>query len=176
MNITGKSSGRSRSVTWHVIGIALILASMTGCEKNRVYEKNISIEKFSWNSDTIPAFTVEIPDTTALYNIYVNIRHADLYPFQNIWLQVGTRFPDGKETNRRIEITLANDEGKWYGEGLGDIWDFRSLIQENAYFNTTGTYTFTVSQIMRQDPLPGIMAIGLRVERTGMSKLNLQTK
>ncbi|MGB3077386.1 MAG: gliding motility lipoprotein GldH [Chitinophagales bacterium] len=150
--------------------LLLILGSLVSCEKNRVYEKNISIDKYSWDSKMIPSFKVEITDTASLYNIYVNIRHADLYPFQNIWLQAGTQFPDGTKTNRRIEIMLANDEGKWYGEGLGDIWDFRSLVQENAFFNKPGTYTFTLTQNMRQDPLPGIMAVGLRVENMGMNK------
>lgn len=151
-------------------GILFLLLCIGACEENRVYEKNISIEKYTWDSKVVPTFTVDIPDTSALYNIYVNVRHIDLYPFQNIWLQVDTQFPDGTHTNRRIEIILANDEGKWYGEGLGDIWDFRSLIQENAFFNTPGTYTFTLTQNMREDPLPGIMAVGLRVEKTGMNR------
>lgn len=152
--------------------LVLLLFTLASCEKNRVYEKNISIDKYMWDSKTVPSFRVTIPDTTQLYNIYVNIRHADLYPFQNIWLQIGTEFPDGTHANRRIEIMLANDEGKWHGEGLGDIWDFRALVQENAFFKSGGTYTFTLAQNMRQDPLPGIMAVGLRVEKTGIQKGN----
>lgn len=152
--------------------LVLLLFTLASCEKNRVYEKNISIDKYMWDSKTVPSFSVTISDTTQLYNIYVNIRHADLYPFQNIWLQIGTEFPDGTHANRRIEIMLANDEGKWHGEGLGDIWDFRALVQENAFFKSGGTYTFTLAQNMRQDPLPGIMAVGLRVEKTGIQKGN----
>lgn len=150
--------------------LVLMLFALASCEKNRVYEKNISIDKYLWNSKTVASFSVTISDTTQLYNIYVNIRHADLYPFQNIWLQIGTEFPDGTNANRRMEIMLANDEGKWHGEGLGDIWDFRALVQENAFFKSGGTYTFTLAQNMRQDPLPGIMAVGLRVEKTGIQK------
>lgn len=152
--------------------LVLLLFTLASCEKNRVYEKNISIDKYMWDSKTVPSFSVTISDTTQLYNIYVNIRHADLYPFQNIWLQIGTEFPDGTHANRRIEIMLANDEGKWHGEGLGDIWDFRALVQENAFFKSGGTYTFTLAQNMRQDPLPGIMAVVLRVEKTGIQKVN----
>jgi gliding motility-associated lipoprotein GldH len=84
---------------------------------------------------------------------------------------ISTQFPDGKKSSRRIEVMLANDEGKWFGEGLGDIWDYRTLIQENAYFTEPGSYTFSLEQSMRQDPLPGIMAVGLRVENTGLQKI-----
>lgn len=148
----------------------LLMLTLFSCEKNRIYEKNINIEKYSWDSKAPVSFTISIADTSMLYNIYVNIRHADFYPFQNIWLQIGTTFPDSTTASRRIEIMLADDAGKWYGEGLGDIWDFRAMVQENAFFDKPGTYTFTLSQNMRQDPLPGIMAVGLRVENSGMGK------
>jgi gliding motility-associated lipoprotein GldH len=85
-------------------------------------------------------------------------------------LVVGTIYPDGKKASSRVEIMLANNEGKWYGEGLGDIWDYRVQIQENAFFNQPGNYVFTIQQNMRQDPLPGIMAIGLRIENSGLKK------
>ena len=154
-----------------IISLSLLLVlCFSSCDQNRIYEKNISIEKYIWSSSVVPQFTLDIKDTAALYNIYVNIRHADMYPFQNIWLLVGTQFPDSTKASRRIEVMLANDEGKWYGDGLGDIWDFRSLIQENAFFNKAGKYTFTIEQNMREDPLPGIMAVGIRVENTGMKK------
>lgn len=143
------------------------------CDKSRIYEKNVNIDKYVWNSSFVPTYTVNIQDTSMLYNIFVNVRHADMYPYQNIWLIVDTHFPSGDTASSRIEIMLANDEGKWYGEGLGDIWDFRTQIQENSFFRLPGTYTFSIRQNMRQDPLPGIMAVGLRVENTGMKRNNV---
>ena len=155
---------------WITVCSLFIFLLFSSCDKNRIYEKNIAVDKYEWSSNAVPQFAVEVSDTAILYNLYVNIRHADLYPFQNIWLLVGTQFPDGSRTSRRIEIMLANDEGKWFGEGLGDIWDFRSMIQENAFFTERGTYLFTLEQNMRQDPLPGIMAVGFRIENTGIRR------
>jgi len=149
---------------------AFIILFFTACEKNRIYEKNITIEEYRWDSKAVVSYKIDIIDTSVLYNIYINVRHADLYPFQNIWLVIGTQYPDGTEASRRVEIMLANDEGKWYGEGLGDIWDYRTLIQENAIFTQQGVYVFTLEQNMRQDPLPGIMAVGLRIENSGLKK------
>jgi len=54
---------------------------------------------------------------------------------------------------------------------LGDIWDYSTRIQENAFFTQPGLYTFSLEQNMRQDPLPGIMAIGLKVENTNLHKV-----
>jgi gliding motility-associated lipoprotein GldH len=150
-----------------VVFLLLLLAT---CDKNRIYEKNITIEKYLWDSAEKPEFILEVKDTSVLYNLYVNIRHAEIYPYRNLWLLITTRFPDGTSASRRIEVMLANEEGKWFGEGLGDLWDYRTLIQENAYFSQPGTYTFSFEQNMRRDPLPAIMSVGLRVENTGLRR------
>ncbi|HYV91423.1 MAG TPA: gliding motility lipoprotein GldH [Chitinophagales bacterium] len=150
---------------------AIVLVLFSSCEKNRIYEKNIAIEKYIWDSKFTPTFTVEIKDTSVLYNLYVNVHHTEIYPFQNIWFMISTKFPDGTKSSRRIQVMLANDPGKWFGEGLGDIWDYRTLIQENAFFTEPGTYIFSLEQNMRQDLLPGIMAVGIRVENTGLHKI-----
>jgi len=148
----------------------LTLLAFSACDKNRVFEKNREIKDYTWDSKSKAAFTFDIQDTAVLYNIYVNVRHADFYQFSNLWLMVRTTFPDGKQLSKRIEIPLSNADGAWYGEGLGDIWDASHLIQQGAYFNKAGKYTFELEHNMRKDPLPGIMAIGLRVEDTHVKK------
>ncbi len=155
------------------LSIAFITLMMTfcfSCDLNRVYEKYASISNNGWEIKSPANFTIEIGDTSVLYDMYINIRHNETYPFQNIWLMIATKFPDGTNLSRRIEIMLASEDGKWYGENLGDIWDYRTLIQENASFTQAGTYTFSFEQNMRQDPLPGIMAVGLRIENPGIHK------
>src|SRR6187549_169559 len=74
--------------------ISFCILLFDSCDKNRIYEKNITIEKYVWESKVKPTFTVDILDTSVLYNLYVNVRHAEIYPYQNIWLIVGTQFPD----------------------------------------------------------------------------------
>src|SRR5205809_462241 len=122
--------------------LLLIVTVVAGCDKNRVFEKNRDIKDYTWDSKNKASFTFDIQDTTLLYNIYVNIRHTDFYQFSNIWLMVRTTFPDGKQMTKRIEIPLANAEGAWFGEGLGDIWDVSHLIQQGAFFSKAGKYTF----------------------------------
>ena len=136
------------------------------CDKNRVFEKNVTVEKSIWNSTDKMNFEVDVLDTAATYNVYINVRHASIYPYSNLWLMVTTTSPDGNSQKQRVEVSLADEEGAWHGEGMGDIWDLKYLAQQNARFDKKGKYSFQFEQIMRQDPLPGIMAMGLRVEQT----------
>lgn len=145
---------------------------IAGCDKNRVFERNVDIKDYNWDSRARAGFEFEIIDTTVLYNIYINVRHADYYQFSNLWLSVTTTFPGGQSVQQRVDVPLANEEGVWFGEGLGDIWDVQHMIQQGAYFEKPGTYSIEVEQLMRKDPLPGIMSIGLRVENTGIQRFS----
>ena len=159
-----------KALRFVLIALVGIVFSLSSCDESRVFEKNREIKDYIWDSRNKASFTFEVKDTTTLHNIYVNVRHADFYQFSNIWLMVRTTFPDGKQLSKRVEVPLANDDGAWYGEGLGDIWDAQHLIQQGAFFEQPGKYTFDLEHNMRKDPLPGIMAIGLRVENTGIRK------
>jgi len=145
----------------------LLVIGLTGCDTKRVYEENTDIPKYIWNLDFKPEFTVNIIDTTLLYNIYVNVRHTKFYPNSNLWIFITTQFPDGKKMEKRVELTLADKEGRWQGDCLGDICDIQLPIQQNAFFETPGNYTFQFAQIMRTDNLPFVMSMGLRVEKAG---------
>ena len=60
---------------------------------------------------------------------------------------------------------LADERGQWLGDGMGDIWDNRILFKKDFKFPQTGKYRFELEQAMRINPLPGIMDVGMRIER-----------
>lgn len=142
------------------------------CEpiKMDAYEKNLEIPGHEWTYAHKPVFevTLQPQDTAYLYNIYVNVRHKDAYPYSNIWLLVSTQFPDDKPITQRVELPLADMSGKWLGSGLDDIYEHRIPIQQRAILNKPGTYRFSFEQNMRQNPLPEIMNVGLRIEKAGL--------
>jgi hypothetical protein len=48
---------------------------------------------------------------------------------------------------------------------MDDIYEHRVLIQPETKFTKPGTYSFTLEQIMRDDPLLHVMNVGVRVEK-----------
>lgn len=148
------------------------LLLLAACEplKMDTYEKNLEIPGHEWNYSYMPEFEVTLKpqDTAYLYNIYVDVRHKDAYPYSNLWLMVDTQFPGEQPRSQRVELPLAGVEGKWLGSGLDDIYEHRIPIQEKAILNKPGTYRFTFKQTMRQNPLPDVMNVGLRIEKAGL--------
>ena len=98
--------------------------------------------------------------------MYLNIRNAGFYGFSNLFLFVNTIIPGGETLRDTVEITLAAPDGKWLGEGLGDIYDNRYLFRKDFKFPKTGEYRIELIQAMRVNPLPGIMDAGIRIEKS----------
>jgi gliding motility-associated lipoprotein GldH len=49
---------------------------------------------------------------------------------------------------------------------MGDIWDNRILFKRNFLFPESGTWHFELQQAMRVSPLPQIMDVGMRIEKS----------
>ena len=114
-----------------VVSCFLLLNS---CNSNRVFDENKKIEKANWNQNDPLIFLVNISDTTSPHNVYLNVRNAGMYPFSNLFLFINTHFPKGQIDRDTVEVTLASPEGKWLGDGLGDIYDNRILFHRNVRF------------------------------------------
>ncbi|HEV2832805.1 MAG TPA: gliding motility lipoprotein GldH [Hanamia sp.] len=149
----------------------LILLSLFifSCGKIDLFEKQAQIPSQQWFYNNVPQFTFHIKDTTSHYNIYLVLRHTDLYNYNNIWLRLGSKAPGDSMKFQNINLKLASDAKGWEGVGMDDIFEVRKNITPGPVsFKTAGDYTFSIAQIMRDNPLKYIMNVGLRVEKVEM--------
>jgi len=148
--------------------IILISLYLAACARLDVYEKTIALPSQKWYSNSRLSFSFNVKDTAANYMVYVVLRHTDGYEFNNLWLSVGFREPKGSLRFQNLEMILGSDAKGWEGNGMDDIFEVRKNISNGPiHFSRPGNYTFTLSQIMRQDPLKYILNAGIRVEKTG---------
>ncbi|MBK8443404.1 MAG: gliding motility lipoprotein GldH [Sphingobacteriales bacterium] len=153
-----------------------LLMALSACEVRSFYRETAAIQNQKWYYDDIKVFDVDIQDTTALYNIYLSVRHSGAYPYSNVWLKIKTHYPAGNTQLSPININVADNKGEWYGSGLGSTISLETLIQENAILPEKGTYRFEVIQDMRENPLSEISDVGLAVEKSEVKKESLKTK
>lgn len=148
-----------------VVLILLVGSCWVSCKQVDLYERLKNIPGGSWNLDKKVSFEIEIKDSTREYYLYTTIRHTALYPYRNIWVRLGLRMPGADSaTTQDFNIPLANNE-KWLGVGINDVYDRRvRLLSGPVRFPKTGMVEFTLQQIMRDNPLPGILQAGIRVE------------
>lgn len=149
--------------------ITILSFLLTQCKQIDLYERTANIPKHAWKSDFTPTFSFNIKDTTALYGASLILRHTDAYPYNNIWLSIQVEAPDTMYVFRTEQRLGSNEQG-WLGTGLNDVYEHRLSLNtalENAgvSFRRAGVYTFRLTQLMREDPLPHVLQAGIRVER-----------
>lgn len=145
--------------------VTLTIFILVSCDPGRVYEKNIRIPDGIWTWNSPVRFEVFVEDTITTHNLYLNVRNTGMYPLSNLYLFITTIAPSGHMIKDTVQIILADEKGKWLGDGLGDIWDHQKLYKEQVRFAQKGKYIFEFEQAMRIERLPFILDVGLRVEK-----------
>jgi gliding motility-associated lipoprotein GldH len=139
---------------------------LVGCERSTTYERNHTISHHAWKKDKSIDFEVGIDDTTASYDLFINVRHSAGYATVNLWVNLDTKAPSGDTSSRRYNLLLGDNVAEqWLGDCVGDICDMRVPIASGLQFGERGPYRFSLTHLMWEEPLEGIMSVGLRLEK-----------
>jgi gliding motility-associated lipoprotein GldH len=145
--------------------VLIFLLLLLSCNSRVVYTNSEKMAKETWTLMDIPTFKVPITDTLNSNNVIFTIRSGSAYPFRNIYLFVSTTSPDGKKITDTLQYNLADEKGKWYGKGFGDVHELNLPYKSNVYFPIKGTYEFKIQHGMRIENLKGVYDFGLRIEK-----------
>ncbi len=153
------------------VGLVLLLA---GCGPDYIFKEYQTIDSKGWDYNKRIDFQFEINDTSKVYNLILDVMHADTFASENAYVKVYTTFPDGKKTEQQLSLELASKTGNWFGKCSSGSCNLLIGLQENVVFAQSGTYKFSLEQFGRSNPLTGLSKIGLIIENTGQlrSKLN----
>ena len=118
-----------------------------------------------WDKKTEQKFDFKIKDSENPKNIIFVVRNNNDYPYSNIRLIVN--FLDQKTQKKEVDTLnyiLAKPNGAWIGKGFGDTKEILFQYKLNYKFPTNGDYSIGMVQAMRNDNLPGIEDIGVKIE------------
>ena len=144
---------------------SLFLISIVGCNQGIVYEENLKIPEANWDRNESPKFEFKIEDSLAQYALLLNFRHSGKYLYKNIYLFTKTKSPSGKLAIDTAQMILANNQGKWLGKGIGDIYDYQFKFKQGPLFPEQGTYEVIIEQAMRDEVLSNVTDIGIAIEK-----------
>lgn len=151
---------------WFFLAALLFIS----CDKKRVFDEYKSVGN-SWHKDSIITFKLPKLESDKNYNLFVNVRDNNDYPFDNLFLIVSLEQPNKKIIVDTLEYKMANPDGTLMGDGFTDIKESKLFYKENVAFKLKGDYKVHVQQAVRQtgkvtgvNDLKGITEVGFRIE------------
>lgn len=149
------------------IAVGLLLV---GCSDQVVFQADVPVPEEAWDRSFTPEFSFEVSDTVRHHDLYIDVRHTGDYPFSDLFLFVDLYGPDDRHLRDTVECLLADPTGRWYGKGTGfifaDRFEAHVLYKLKNRFPASGRYTIKLEQAMRTEQLPGVIDVGVSVERS----------
>ncbi|QOW11074.1 gliding motility lipoprotein GldH [Kaistella flava (ex Peng et al. 2021)] len=152
-------------MTMHkIMGAFFVLFFLASCnnDSEEVLMNNLNGK---WNKKTEQKFDFKVTDAQNPKNIIFVVRNNNDYPYSNIRLIVN--FLDGqtkKKSTDTLNYILAEPNGAWIGKGFGDTKEILFQYKLDYKFPANGDYSIGIIQAMRNDNLPGIEDIGVKIE------------
>ncbi|WP_264520111.1 gliding motility lipoprotein GldH [Flavobacterium sp. N1994] len=156
----------------HSILFVFVLFLIISCDKKRVFDEYKSVGN-TWHKDSIVSFDLPKLDPKKSFNLYVNVRDNDDYPFNNLFLIVSLEQPNRQTKVDTLEYQMTNPDGTLLGDGFSDIKESKLFYKGKAAFTQKGIYKVHIKHANRQTgkiegvtSLPGISDVGFRIEST----------
>ncbi len=156
-----------------LICILLFASTVLSCSDTIVTTEYKSFTGAVWNKDDVKEFTFSKMDSLQTYNVFINIRNDQNFPYSNLFLIASLHTPEGEVVQDTLEYTMALPDGTWLGKGSGSIKENKLWYKENIVFPTSGVYTLEVSHAMRKNGavsgivgLEGITDVGIEITKS----------
>ena len=149
-----------------ICGFLILSYLLVSCGGDVVFEKYYELPSAKWDYDDAINYEVDIKDVSKTYDLYVNIRHTNDYPYSNLWTMLYYAPVNGQGTQQRMEFKLAQSDGKWLGNGFGSTVTHEIKVRSGMKFEQPGKMIFTIQHDMRVNPVPAVSHVGLRLEKS----------
>ncbi len=149
--------------------LLLVVVLFFSCDKKRVFDEYKSVGGV-WDKDSIVTFDLPELDSTKRYNLFVNLRANNDYPFNNLFLIVAIERSNGFTKVDTLEYQMANPDGSLLGDGFTDLKESKLVYKDKVRFK--GKYKVHIKQAVRENrkvpgvnSLEGITDVGFRIEK-----------
>ena len=163
----GKPIMRSLSCLF-ILGVIVI-----SCNTNVIRSEYKSISGAVWNKNDVAEFTFSKMDSLQEYDVFINVRNDQNFPYSNLFLIASLNTPEGEIVQDTLEFTMAMPDGTWLGKGSGSLKENKLWYKENIVFPTSGVYTLQLSHAMRKNGnisgvvgLEGITDVGIEITKS----------
>lgn len=144
-----------------VLGVLFV-----GCVSQAFYRRVQTMDDDLWAMGQTVSFRVPVVDTVSRYDVYVELRTSDSYPWREIFLrgQINADSLSDFVLCDTLRCELFGSDGRATGHGLSNVKENAILWKRDFRFPAAGDYVFSLRHTMRNVELPGVSSVGIRLE------------
>jgi gliding motility-associated lipoprotein GldH len=151
--------------TRSALKLLLFTLLLTSCDRvYREYDKD-SFPTYTWQNGQEVIFNPTIEDVTKSYELVLGLRHVYGLKIRTLAINVRQLSPSGKERSKEYQLKLIDDRGEYIGSCGGDLCDIEVAVESGVKFDEAGKYKYIVTHNMPLDRIPGIMEVGLIINK-----------
>lgn len=156
----------------------LLVIGLNSCA-SRDYMEVLDLPGHQWASEQAVVFTFEPSGTTAASpissppegeSIDLVVRHSEHFPYTDLRLEIKGVAPDKQYwidtitmplTTRPSDPNGTDSQHPWAGRRYSNHYDLTRRYRTGIRYPQKGTYSISIRQLSGDDPLRGILSIGI---------------
>ena len=146
---------KNKQRTYFTVYLLFIFILTTSCQGNTCYHSYQPVPITGWSRIDTLVYPLTSPILNKDYFLDIGIRHKDSYQYRDIWLTIN------QDT---LHLYLADSIGNWKGKGIGETRQL-TYSWENRKLASDSIYEFRIVHIMQDNPLKGILDIGIQLKK-----------
>ncbi len=141
-----------------LLALWILLLGPFSCSSPVASQQQLHLADAVWNKYNNLELTLPLPDTSALYHAYMDIRITRDYPYS--YLSVVVTHPGTKDT---LWFPLIPEQSLPAGRFL----DYRFPLDSLGFRPNTSFYSWRIAHNMPEKTLRGVVLIGVLMKETG---------
>jgi gliding motility-associated lipoprotein GldH len=146
--------------------LALFVGVLISCSTDPHYDKFYSFKKNEWSQNVLPAFEINVQDTTKWYDMVITLRTTTDYSHSNFWFFLNTKTPSDIEAREPFQLRIADEAGRWLGLKSGTVIENKLLFRKRK-FPEKGKYQFILEQGITQETIQEVLSVGITMHEHG---------
>src|SRR5687767_3087256 len=132
---------------------------ISACQQDTILSTKFNTVEGQWTATDSMSVQFVVDDTSQVYDMEMNVVHAENYGYQNLYVRIFTTFPSGEKQSSVTSLELAEKDGKWSGDCGGGTCEITLPLQQHFTFPEPGTYSWRIEPFMRIDTIEGVESI-----------------
>ncbi len=136
------------------------------CDNTKPYSQYHRFKNSSWHRFSPIFFDFPVKKNDAGYDIIFVIRHTNHFSEKSLYINFVMTTPSGEERIKDYNLFLKNRDGKFKGKEKDGLYQLDIPLRKGIKFHESGICKVEIENLMTKLNTPGLVEIGLVVERS----------